>query len=139
MSNTKGQLHATIKPLDGAEGLLVAVIARVIEDIRHPRPTPTPNTSAPSVAEQLLAVEWLLNGQQLAEYADLLGLDCEWLQHELLRAAGLCQGTPRLGQRRGTRPMPRAAPDVHTSGPKSNGRSVSPDHYATKTRRRSLT
>jgi hypothetical protein len=58
------------------------------------------------VLDQLQAIEWLLASEDLQEFADLLQLDPDWLRQELLIGAGLCKGTPRLGQRRTPKPPP---------------------------------
>jgi hypothetical protein len=96
----RGQPHDKHKLLPGPAGLLAAVLARAVLDARHPSPGAKGNSSQPGIRDQEAAISWLHSGPEVSEYADLLGLDGAWLRDELLRAAGLIEGTPRLGQRR---------------------------------------
>src|SRR5207253_9212414 len=104
LGTVKGQRQTKLKALEGPEGLLCAVLRQVVDDVKHARPATRPTSAAPTVAQQLSAIEWLLSGEEISELADLLQLDDTWLRGELLRTAGLAQGTPRVGQRRRPRP-----------------------------------
>jgi hypothetical protein len=80
--------------------LFQALVTRLIDDIRHPRPAPGQNSpsGATTLADQVLAIEWLMGDHGgLQDWCDLLGLDGACLQAQLLREAGLASAAPSLG------------------------------------------
>jgi hypothetical protein len=105
---TRGKRHQNLKgrEVDGPEGLLCAILRQVVDDVRHPHPAPRPTQAGPTFGQTLQAIEWLLDGEELSEFASLIGLDADWLTQELRLQAGLAEGTPRVGQRRSC-PLPK--------------------------------
>ena len=112
MAKIEGERRVNLINLDGPAGLIGAILRQAVEDARHPRPASRPTTGTPTVGDQLQAIEFLVAGEVLGELAGLIGLDPDWLQHELLREAGLLEGTPRLGERRRPRHQ-----DMHRENP----------------------
>ena len=86
--------------------LIAAVLHRVLQDIRHPSPSLIRTSSAPTLADQLASLEWLLDASKVASLSEMIGLDGRYMQQQILTAAGLgpADATPRLGARRGPSP-----------------------------------
>jgi hypothetical protein len=108
VASKRGSRHANLKnrDLDGPEALLVAVIRQVIHDARSHVLAPRDNTFQPTLREQLNAIEWLLASEEVAEFAQHLDMDEQWLRNELLIDAGIAMGSTRRGQRRTPKPPP---------------------------------
>jgi hypothetical protein len=88
--------------------LIYAIFQQLISDIRCPKPARRRSGLLPTIGEQLSALEWLVDGRELADVAGLLDLDGAWLREQLLALVGLSDATPRLGERR--EPLPSTPP-----------------------------
>jgi hypothetical protein len=88
-------LDQDVRAMPGEYLLAQALFARLISDVRHPRPRRVLHASAgaTTVRHQLAAVE-ALGGDAVEEWADLLNLDSSCLRTHLLREAGLIDPVP---------------------------------------------
>jgi len=85
--------------------LVAAILRQVLIDIGQKRPTHRKTGGWISLAEQLQAIEFVVDQAQVEFWANLIALDPAWLQQQLLAAAGLSDDAPRLGER--PAPAPR--------------------------------
>ena len=76
------------------QNLVAAILARAVADAQ-----------ATFSIHKIDAVRWLQCSPELGFFADVLGLDVDYLRQQLLIEAGLSNATPRLGTRR--EPVPR--------------------------------
>jgi hypothetical protein len=93
MARTPG-VELVMQALPGEYLLARAIFARLIEDVKAPRPRRVAHGSAGSttVQDQLSAIEALV-GDGIMEWAHLLNLDASYLRDHLLREAGLIDTT----------------------------------------------
>jgi len=96
------QLQSELAP---EHNLACAILRQVLIDIGQKRPAHRKTGGWVSVSEQIQAIEFLVDQEQIEFWAGLLGLDGSWLQEQLALAAGLSDATPRLGER--PAPAPR--------------------------------
>ena len=98
MSRTKGpDLFA--ESLPGPYLLFAAVAHRIVEDIRAPRPHRVlhKNGASTTLTHQRDAIECLVDPQGgVVEWAELLGLDGDWVREQLMVRAGLANSASHL-------------------------------------------
>jgi hypothetical protein len=79
----------------GERLLFEAVMARIVQDIRHPRPiSPMEKNSGgrTSTLDQLSAIECIIDPHGgVAEWAELMNLDGDWVRQRLLEQSGLSE------------------------------------------------
>jgi hypothetical protein len=91
--------------------LFQAIMQRLVQDARHPRPTPPAGKrqgSTPTINDQIAAVESLV-GDAVEEWADLINIDASRLRAKLLREAGLLTDLEPLPTPTGDRPRDASA------------------------------
>ncbi len=80
------QLQSELAP---EHNLACAILRQVLIDIGHKSPSTKKTGGWISLGEQIQAIEWILDLESVAFFADLLGLEGPWLQRALLAEAGL--------------------------------------------------
>jgi len=88
------QLQSELAP---EHNLACAILRQVLIDIGHKSPSTKKTGGWISLGEQIQAIEWILDLESVAFFADLLGLEGSWLQRALLAEAGLTTSLPRKG------------------------------------------
>lgn len=100
MSRTKGpDLFAETLP--GEFQLFAAICHRIVQDIRcqSPRRVLHESGGSTTVSHQISAVESVADPQGgVAEWAELLGLDGDWVREQLMVQAGLTDATAHLDE-----------------------------------------
>ena len=77
--------------------LVAAILRQVLIDIGQKRPTHRKTGGWISLAEQLQAIEFVVDQAQIEFWANLIGLDPSWLQQQLIDAAGLTASLQQKG------------------------------------------